>query len=79
MIQAASAMIDIFSDEDSPWDVNFRRGKWEITLKNAINNLRKAVRSIDRRKEGGTQLRDRGDDVLENMIAFVKYRRNLKL
>ncbi|CAG8581852.1 15378_t:CDS:2 [Acaulospora colombiana] len=79
MIQAASAMIDIFSDEESPWDLNFRRGKWEFTLKNAIPGIRKGVRSIDRRKEGGAQLRDRGDEVLENMVAFVKYRRNLKL
>ncbi|PVG00960.1 ARM repeat-containing protein [Serendipita vermifera] len=79
MIQAASAMIDIFSDEESPWDINFRRGKWELTLRNAVPGLRKAIKSIDRRKEGGAQLRDRGDEVLENLIAFVKYRKNLKL
>ncbi|KIM20311.1 hypothetical protein M408DRAFT_30469 [Serendipita vermifera MAFF 305830] len=79
VIQAASAMIDIFSDENSPWDVNFRQGRWETVLKSRTEGVRRAVRSVDKRKEGGKELRRRGDEVLENLVAFVKYRRGLKL
>lgn len=79
IIQAASSMIDIFSDEDSPWDVNFRQGKWEVALRKSVDGVRKAIRSIDRRKEGGLELRRRGDEVLENLTAFIKYRKGLKL
>ncbi|KAG8855640.1 hypothetical protein FRB91_001922 [Serendipita sp. 411] len=78
VIQAGSSMIDIFSDEAMPWDINFRQGKWELVLKASVDGFRKAVRSIDKRKEGGRDLRRRGDEVLENLIAFVKYRRSLK-
>ena len=79
VIQAASAMIDMFSDENSPWDINFRSGKWETVLKGSIEGVRRAVKSVDKRKEGGNELRRRGDEVLENLVAFVKYRKGLKL
>jgi hypothetical protein len=79
VIQAASAMIDIFSDENSPWDINFRSEKWETVLKGRIEGVRRAVKSVDKRKEGGKDLRRRGDEVLENLVAFVKYRGGLKL
>lgn len=43
--------------------------------------MRRAVRSVDRKKPGpeGRALRARGDEVLENLRAFVKYRRDLRL
>jgi hypothetical protein len=72
-------MIDIFSDENSLWDINFRSEKWETALKGRIEGVRRAVKSVDKRKEGGKELRRRGDEVLENLVAFVKYRRGLKL
>jgi len=79
LIQAASSVIDIFSDENSPWDVNFRLGKWENQLAQSVDGVRKAVKSIDKRRgEDGRELRRRGDEVLENLVAFVKYRRRLK-
>lgn len=79
VIQAASSLIDIFSDEASPWDVNFRQGKWETILFGSISGVKKAVKAIDRRKEGGKELRRRGDEVVENLVAFVKYRKDLRL
>ena len=80
LIQAASSVIDIFSDESSPWDVNFRQGKWENQLAQSVDGVRKAVKSIDKRRgEDGRELRRRGEEVLENLVAFVKYRRRLKL
>ncbi|EJD54408.1 ARM repeat-containing protein [Auricularia subglabra TFB-10046 SS5] len=76
-VQAASAIIDIFSDEEAPYDVNFREGRYTERLVGVVAPLRKMVRAVDRRAEGGRELRARGDEVLENLVAFVKYRRNL--
>lgn len=76
-VQAASALVDIFADEDAPYDVNFREGRWRERLGAAVVPLKKMVRGVDRRAEGGRELRARGDEVVENLAAFVKYRRNL--
>ncbi|KAF8518620.1 armadillo-type protein [Gautieria morchelliformis] len=78
-LQSASALIDIYSDETAPYDINFRQGQWVDTLARALPSIRKLVRGIDRRKAGGMELRLRGDDVLTNLTAFIKYRRALKL
>lgn len=61
--------------------MNFRQGKWENLLAQSVDGVRKAVKSIDKRKGGedGRELRRRGEEVLENLVAFVKYRRRLKL
>ena len=71
-----SALIDIYSDEDKPYDINFRRGRFEHRLSECVEGVRKAVRSIDRRKE--RELRIRGEEVRDNLVAFIKYRRSLK-
>jgi hypothetical protein len=39
--------------------------------------MRKAVRGIDRKKEGNKELRRRGEEVRDNLVAFVQYRREL--
>ncbi|TCD71129.1 hypothetical protein EIP91_012077 [Steccherinum ochraceum] len=55
-LQALSALIDIYSDESLPYDINFRQsGKRE------------------------RELRRRGEEVRDNLVAFVEYRRALKL
>jgi hypothetical protein len=79
MIQVASALIDIYSDESMPYDTNFRREGFLQTLASSVEGVRKAVRSIDRHKEGGKDLRRRGDEVRENLVDFIQYRRNLRL
>lgn len=79
MIQAASALIDIYSDETLPYDVNFRQGNFVSTLTSSVDGVKKAVKAIDRRKEGGQDLRKRGDLVRENLVEFIKYRKSLKL
>jgi hypothetical protein len=48
-------------------------------LQSSIEVVRRAVKSVDRKKPGGKALRARGEEVLENLRAFVKYRRDLKL
>lgn len=77
LIQSVSALIDIYSDETLPYDVNFRQGNYIDRLAANVENVKKAVRAIDRRKEGGKDLRRRGDEVRENLVAFIQYRRDL--
>ena len=78
MLQAVSALIDIYSDEGTPYDINFRQGDFVSALKASVEGVRKAIRGIDKKKEGGADLRKRGDLVRENLVDFIKYRRSLK-
>ncbi len=61
-----------------PYDVNFRQGAYLERLVNSIDAVKKMVKAIDRRKPGGRELRVRGEEVRDNLVAFVKYRKNLK-
>ncbi|KAF8971665.1 armadillo-type protein [Flammula alnicola] len=79
MIQAASALIDIYSDETLPYDVNFRQGNYLKKLAASVESVKASVKAIDRRKEGGKELRRRGDEVRENLGDFVQYRKDLRL
>lgn len=79
MVQAASALIDIYSDETLPYDVNFRQGDYLSKLAASVNSVKAAVKAIDRRKEGGKELRRRGEEVYENLRDFVQYRKDLGL
>ena len=79
LVQAVSALIDIYSDETWPYDVNFRQGGYLERLSGSIDSMKKLVKSIDKRKPGGRELRLRGEEVRDNLVAFVKYRQSLKL
>lgn len=79
LIQVVSALIDIYSDEALPYDDNFRKGNFLQALVSSVEGVRKAVKGIDRKKVGGRELRRQGEEVRENLIAFVQYRRNLGL
>ncbi|KAF7326405.1 ARM repeat-containing protein [Mycena venus] len=79
MLQAAASLIDIYSDEGAPWDANFRAGGYLERLAGGVDGVKKAVRAIDRRKEGGRELRRRGEEVRDNLVAFIKYRKDLRL
>lgn len=76
LVQAVSALIDIYSDETLPYDVNFRQGHYLEALAAAVEGVRKAVRGINKKKE--LELRRRGEEVRENLTAFVEYRRTLR-
>lgn len=75
LLQTVSALIDIYSDEMLPYDRNFRQGNYAEVLAASAEPVRKLVRSIDRKKE--RELRRRGEEVRDNLIAFVEYRRSL--
>ncbi|GJE89540.1 fungal symportin 1-like domain-containing protein [Phanerochaete sordida] len=77
LLQAASALIDIYSDETAPYDVVFRQGGYLQALTAAVEPVRKVVRGIDRKRE--RDLRRRGEEVRDNLVAFVEYRRALRL
>lgn len=76
LIQTLSALIDIYSDENLPYDINFRQGNFLQRLVDSVDGVRKAVRAIDRRKERDLKLR--GEEMRDNLVAFIKYRRALK-
>ncbi|GAB1526048.1 hypothetical protein RhiTH_009214 [Rhizoctonia solani] len=78
-LHALSLLIDIYADEANTYDVNFRSLKGTEVLASSITPLRKLVRSIDRRKEGGTELRRWAEEVEGNVRGFVTYRRKLKI
>ncbi|KAH0591152.1 hypothetical protein J132_04862 [Termitomyces sp. J132] len=79
LIQATSALIDIYSDEEMPYDINFREGGYLVKLISSIESVRKAVRGIDKRKEGGKELRSRAEEVRDNLAAFIQYRKDLRV
>lgn len=75
LLQAVSALIDIYSDENLSYDINFRNGMFLDRLLESVDGLKKAVRAIDRRKERDLKLR--GEEVRDNLMAFIEYRRAL--
>jgi hypothetical protein len=79
LIQAASALIDIYSDEALPYDINFRTGGYLNQLIDGVDNVKAAIRAINRKNEGGKDLRRRGEEVKINLVDFIQYRRSLKL
>ncbi|OBZ78860.1 hypothetical protein A0H81_01356 [Grifola frondosa] len=77
LLQAVSALIDIYADETLPYDINFRQGRYIDALVAGVEGVRKAVRGIDRKKE--RELRWRGEEARDNLVAFIEYRRGLGL
>ena len=77
LLQAVSALIDIYSDETAPYDVVFREGGYLQALVAAVEPVRRVVRGIDRKRE--RDLRRRGEEVRDNLVAFIEYRRALRL
>lgn len=77
-LQAASSLIDIYADENSTYDANFRVGKMLKGMSDSIKGAKKLAKSgIDIRKPGGRALRAWADGVVGDLIGFVDYRRKL--
>jgi hypothetical protein len=79
MLQAAESLIDIFADERAPTEANFRACNVLEALAGVVEGVRRAVKGIDRKREGGKELRRHGEEVRDNLVAFVRYRRSLKV
>jgi len=78
-LQATSALIDVYSDETVPYDVNFRENNILGKLVDAVEPIRKLVRGINKKKPGGIELKRRGEEIRDNLVDFIKYRRGLRL
>lgn len=78
-MQVVSALIDIYADERLAYDSNFRVGGFLARLEGAVDGARRAVKAVDRKRPGGRELRARAEETRDDLIAFVKYRRQLKL
>ncbi|KAF8336322.1 ARM repeat-containing protein [Cantharellus anzutake] len=78
-LQAVSEIIDIYSDEASAYDVNFRQGNYLEILSERSGAVKKLVKSLNVKRPGGRKLRGWGEGVAINMRDFVRYRKNLRL
>ncbi|KAG8987082.1 hypothetical protein FRB90_003615, partial [Tulasnella sp. 427] len=78
-LHAASSIIDVYADEDQPYDVNFREAGWTETFAGAKDRVKRAGRAIDKKREGGRELKEFADEVFANVKGFVQYRRKLKI
>ncbi|KAF4604783.1 hypothetical protein EYR40_003565 [Pleurotus pulmonarius] len=77
LIQVISSLVDIYSDEAMPYDINFVQNGVLETLIACVDGVKKAVKAIDRKKQGGYELKRRGTEVRDNLLAFIEYRRDL--
>ena len=74
-IEIMDSIMEIFADGELFYDIPvFVEGRILEKLKELLPQLRKRVKGVDPGKEG--DLRERGNDVLENFIEFLKYKEN---
>ncbi|WVQ77382.1 hypothetical protein IAR50_007067 [Cryptococcus sp. DSM 104548] len=76
LISLLNAVIDIYSDETRSYDAVFEQQGYAQTLAGLVGKVRAEVKKIDKRKDA--ELRVRGEEVYENLVAFIKWRRSLK-
>lgn len=73
VIEIMDSIMEIFADGEIVYDIPvFVEGQVLTKLKQALPKLRKRIKNIDAGKE--TELRERGDDVLENLVEFIRYK-----
>ena len=77
-LQAASEIVDIYSDENVAYDVNFGEGGYLGILSESLAGVRKILKMIDQKRDGGRATRKWGDGVVINLRDFIQYRRGLK-
>ncbi|GAA6034413.1 hypothetical protein JCM8097_002713 [Rhodosporidiobolus ruineniae] len=76
LLQAIDSLIDLYADEEREYDVPvFRGGGMLGELEKRVGGVRAAIKKIDRNKF--PDLRHRADGALENLVAFVQYRREV--
>lgn len=76
LISLLNAIIDIYFDETRSYDSVFVENGYLQVLSGIVGKVRAEVKKIDKRRE--RDLRVRGDEVYENLVAFIKYRRSLQ-
>lgn len=76
LVSLLNAIIDIYSDETRSFNSVFVENDYLQVLSGIVGKVRAEVKKIDKRRE--RNLRVRGDEVYENLVAFIKYRRSLQ-
>ncbi|ODN77089.1 hypothetical protein L202_05626 [Cryptococcus amylolentus CBS 6039] len=76
LISLLNAIIDIYSDETRSYDAVFEQQAFAQVLAGMVGKVRAEVKKVDKRKDA--ELRVRGEEVYENLVAFIKWRRSLK-
>ncbi|CAO3653544.1 unnamed protein product [Mucor hiemalis] len=75
VVEALNFIYDVYSDAEFDYDSPvFVQGGFLNNLKQLFSSVRSMVKSIDRRKN--FDLRMRGDEALDNLNAFIKYKKN---
>ncbi|KAI8326715.1 armadillo-type protein [Choanephora cucurbitarum] len=75
IIEALNLIYDVYSDHVFDYDYPvFVQGGFLNQLKQIVSPIRSMIKSIDRRKD--FDLRIRGDEALENLTAFIKYKKS---
>ncbi|GAA5858433.1 hypothetical protein JCM1840_001202 [Sporobolomyces johnsonii] len=76
LLQVIDSFIDLYADEERDYDTPvFREGGMLPVLEASVAGVRAAIKKIDRKKF--PELRGRADGALENLVAFVGYRKDV--
>jgi hypothetical protein len=73
VIEIMDSIMEIFADGENVYDIPvFVQGQVLAKLKESLPKLRKRIKGINSGNE--SELRERGDEVLENFVEFIKYK-----
>lgn len=76
LLEAIDSFIDLYADEERDYDVPvFRQGGMLEELDRSVQGVRAAVKKIDKSKF--PELRARADGAVNNLAAFVQYRKDI--
>ena len=71
-----NAIIDTYADETREYDIVFEQGGYAGHLEAAVKPSKAVVRRVDRK--GHREVRGKGEEAVENLAAFVQYRKALR-
>ncbi|KAG0000924.1 hypothetical protein BGZ80_006263 [Entomortierella chlamydospora] len=72
-VEALNGIYDIYADAEFDYDLPvYVQGNFNQELQGMVKMVRFKVRNVDRRKN--KDLRDRGDEAVLNLTAFIKYK-----
>ncbi|KAF9169583.1 hypothetical protein BGX21_010536 [Mortierella sp. AD011] len=72
-VEALNGIYDIYADAEFDYDLPvYVQGNFNQELQGMVKMVRFKVRNVDRRKN--RDLRDRGDEAVLNLTAFIKYK-----
>ena len=70
--QVLNSIFDVYADVNFEYDVVFREDDYLNVLKGSVETFKVMVKGVDKRKF--REVRERGDEALLNLKAFIKYK-----